>query len=209
MRKKAHACCVYVPPNPSARERDYDLAYRAARGDEAAWDTLYQEAVGRVTVAVRRAGTRHILPDSDCPDIVDEAFARCYEQLHRYQGLSRFYYWVFGYARNIMGNRLRAQRTRQRNQYLLACAAAENSYYTDPLRVLLRLERDQCLWKAVSLLQRADRNILLRRVLFRTAFRTLARETSLTQRQVRQHYQNALDAVRWNFRRFYRTASGG
>ena len=108
-----------------------------------------------------------------------------------------------------MGNRLRAQRTRQRNQYLLACAAAEDSYYTDPLRVLLRLERDQCLWKAVSLLQRADRNILLRWVLFRTAFRTLARETSLTQRQVRQHYQNALDAVRWNFRRFYRTASGG
>lgn len=39
-------------------------------------------------------------PDDYC-EIADEAFALCYEQLDRYQGLSQFSGWVGGYSKNI------------------------------------------------------------------------------------------------------------
>ena len=45
-------------------------------------------------------------PDDYC-EIADEAFALCYEQLDRYQGLSQFSGWVGGYSKNITRTRCR------------------------------------------------------------------------------------------------------
>ena len=68
----------------------------------------------------------------------------------------------------------------------------------------MNLERDQYLWEAFFRLNATDRAIVYNRVFFQTAYRTLARELRLTQRQVRQRYQEAVDSVRWNFLRLYR-----
>lgn len=46
-------------------------------------------------------------PDDYC-EIADEAFALCYEQLDRYQGLSQFSGWVGGYSKNITRHPLSA-----------------------------------------------------------------------------------------------------
>ena len=204
MGKKIPRNITYIPPKPSVREQDLQMAREVLNGDEAAWDALYRKSVQWVTNAVKRTDTQHFFADWEYEDITDEAFARCYGHQERYQGLSQFHWWVLGYARNIMRGRRSRYLTSIRNQYLLKCAVEQQAYGQDPLRILMNLERDQYLWEAFFRLNATDRAIVYNRVFFQTAYRTLARELRLTQRQVRQRYQEAVDSVRWNFLRLYR-----
>ena len=207
MRKQKIRNLTYNPPHTSARERDYQLAQSALNGDMAAWETLYEKSVLWVPGAVEKADPQHCFSRWDYQDIADEALSRCYAQLERYQGLSQFHWWVLGYAKNILRNRRQAQLTRSRYQYLLAWAADETSFRHDPLWILLRLERDQYLWDAFFQLEPLDQAIVHQRVFFQTSYRTLARQVQLTRNQVRQHYEDALNAIRWNFLRRYRTGA--
>ncbi len=102
-----------------AQEQDYLLATEALQGDSHAEDTLYLGSVSFVVNAARKYDVQKWFSPSDYPDIADEAFAKCYEHLERYQGLGRFRNWVLGYAKNIMRNRWRKQCTARRNQSLL------------------------------------------------------------------------------------------
>ena len=140
----------------------------------------------------------------DYEDIADEAFAKCYEQLERYQGLSRFWRWVSGYARNIIRNRKRAQLTVWRNQRLMEDITRAKFRNVDPLHLLIQLERNRFLWEAFFQLDLPERTILYRRVFFCTPFRELANMFQLTQKQARQLYQDAVVKTRWNYLRQYR-----
>lgn len=197
---------IYTPSAPSMREWDYHLAYLALCGDEDAWNTLYEDSFTSVVRAVKSFDDKRSFSHDDYYEIVDEAFARCYEQLNRYQGLSRFHRWVFDYAKNIMRGRLRAQSTAQRNQYLLACAAQSQFSGSDPLQILLYLERAQYLWNAFFDLDQTEQYVVFQTVFFNTPPRTLARELLLTRRQVLQSYSDACLKLRWNYLRQYRTS---
>ena len=130
--------------------------------------------------------------------------ARCYGHLERYQGLSQFQWWVLGYAKNILRNRIQRQLTHRRNQSLLEHAANHHAFCQDPLRLLLQVERDQYLWEAFYQLTPLDQVIVYQRVFFQTAYATLAKHAQLTKNQVRWRCQDALNAIRWNFLRRYR-----
>lgn len=195
---------IYVPPAPSMRERDYQLAYFALHGDEDAWDTLYQDSYTLVVNAVKKFDYQCFFSLDDYYDITDEAFDRCCEQLDRYQGLSRFHRWVLGYAKNIMRNRRRSQRTALRNQYLLECAAESQFRGSDPLYILVHLERARYLWAAFFDLDEAEQYVIFQTVFFNTPPRTLAKKLFLTRNQVLQVYSDACFKLRWNFLRQYR-----
>ena len=195
--------CPYLPSRPSPREQDYQLAYDALHGDQAAWNTLYLEAFDFVVNAAKRFDEQHFFAACDYADIAGEAFSKCYEHLERYQGLSRFQGWVFGYAKNIMRSRRRAQLTARRNRSLLENMASSQSRHLDPLYLLIRLERDQCLWTAFYQLPLSEQVILYRRVFFNTPPRELAKEFQLTRKQVLQHYESALFKLRWNYLHLY------
>jgi len=194
----------YLPPMPSAREQDYQLAYESLHGDSSAWETLYQNAFSFVLHEVKRFDDQNVFSPGDHYDNTDEPFARCYEQLDRYQGLSRFQRWVLGYAKNIMRSRRSKCFTAQRNQYLLQRMEQSRAIYLDPLTFLLRLERDQFLWMAFYQLSSTDQIILRRRVFCNTPPRQLAKELQLTRKQVLQRYEDALLAVQHHFLRLYR-----
>ena len=193
------------PSAHSARERDYQLARLALSGDGRAWDLLYEKAIRSVPAAVRRADFQHFFSDWEYRDITDEALARCYDHLERYRGLSQFQWWVLGYAKNILRNRIQRQLTHWRNQSLLERAADQHALCQDPLRLLLRLERDQFLWEAFYQLPPQDQALVYQRVFFQTAYATLAKSAQLTRDQVRRRCQDALNAIRWNFLRRSRT----
>ena len=204
MRKQRLRNSTYTPPRIAARERAYVLARQALSGDQEAWDTLYRHALEWVPGQVRRADLQHVFGPWDYQDITDEALSRCHAQLERYQGLSQFHWWVLGYAKNILRNRIERQHTHRRNQYLLNRAADERSLCQDPLWLLLRLERDQYLWQAFFQLETVDQTIVYHRVFFQTTYQALAHQSQLTRNQVRRHYEDALNAIRWNFPRGYR-----
>lgn len=198
---------IYVPPVPSMRERDYQLAYLALCGDEEAWNALYQDSFAFVINAVKQLDDQHMFSYDDYYDMTDEAFGRCYEQLDRYQGLSRFRRWVLGYAKNIMYNRRRAQSTALRNQYLLECAAECQFRGSDPLYILIYLERAQYLWNAFFGLEKAEQYVIFQTVFFHTPPRTLAKNLLLTRKQVLQLYSEACLKLRWNYVRQYRPSA--
>ena len=195
---------TYISPRTPARERDYQLAQLALGGNAEAWDSLYEKALRLVPGAVRRVDFQHCFSDWDYRDITDEALARCYDKLERYRGLSQFHWWVLGYAKNILRNRIQRRLTRLRNQTLLERAANHRALCQDPLWLLLQLERDQYLWEAFCQLTPTDQAIVYQRVFFQTAYSTLAKCAQLTRNQVRQRCQDALNAIRWNFLRRYR-----
>lgn len=194
---------TYAPPVLSERERDYQLAGEALRGSTEAWDTLYQEAHTAVLQNLPQFDDQHFFSHEDYHDIADEAFERCYGHLSRYQGLSRFRYWVLGYAKNIMLDRRRRQMTQYRNQYLMQVMVSSQISASDPLCVLLRLERDRFLWEAFFLLCPRDRFILGQYLFARIPPRTIAKALHLTRKQVLAYYEEALIAVRWHFIRLY------
>ena len=181
-----------------------ELLEAARMGDQEACDTLYRHALEWVPGQVRRADLQHVFGPWDYQDITDEALSRCHAQLERYQGLSQFHWLVLGYAKNILRNRIERQHTHRRNQYLLNRAADERSLCQDPLWLLLRLERDQYLWQAFFQLETVDQTIVYHRVFFQTTYQALAHQSQLTRNQVRRHYEDALNAIRWNFLRRYR-----
>ena len=83
-------------------------------------------------------------PDDYC-EIADEAFALCYEQLDRYQGLSQFSGWVGGYSKNITRTRCRQVLTGLRYRRQLYEVSTGRMRDWDPLWILIRLERYYCL----------------------------------------------------------------
>ena len=85
----------------SSGQEDYEQVQKILHGAESCWEQLYQNAYPIVYSFTRQNAWMCILFSQDYDDIVDEAFARCYEHLARYRGESRFSTWVCGYVKNI------------------------------------------------------------------------------------------------------------
>ena len=135
-------------------------------------------------------------------EIADEAFARCYEQLERYQGRSRFSGWVGGYSKNITRTRCRQILTGMRYRRQLYERSTGRFMDWDPLWLLLRLERDACLWRAISDISETGWRILEARALEQLTFRDIARELQLTRREVQTRYEAVCTAVRRRYLRY-------
>ena len=193
----------YVRPLKSAREQDYEIVQKILDGNQDLWDELYRTSHPAVLRSAAAADYRRMLNSAEYHEIADEAFARCYEQLDRYRGLSRFERWVGGYAKNITRNRCARELTRIRNRRLLEDAANRRMNGCDPLLILIRLERDRCLWRAFFDLSPVDRRIVWSSILENMAPKVWARELHLTKKEVRRRYEDALVVLRWNFNRYY------
>lgn len=200
MRKKRYN---YSPSGPSAQEEEYRLANEALHGNHDSWNALYQEAFPLVVNGLKKYDYRHIFHADAYHDAADEAFARCYEQLDRYQGLSRFWRWVLGYGKNVLHELCRKEATARKNQYLLENQASSKSYSQDPLQILLRIERDCCLWEVFDGLTLPEKTLLWQQVFFNIPPRRLAKKLQLTRKQAQQCYEDALFKMHWHFCRLY------
>lgn len=154
--------------------------------------------------AARQADRLRLLTPDDYEDVTEEAFEKCYEQLDRYRGLSRFCRWVAGYVKNLIRNRYARKQTARRNRYLLEDIVRSQLGQLDPLFILVRLERDRILWEAFFQLPRMERHIVVSILFRQVSPRQIARNLQLTRKQVLQHYDGALFKIRWHYTRLYR-----
>lgn len=182
---------------------DYERVQEVLQGAEEPWEQLYKNAYQKVLGFARQTDWKNILQPQDYDEIVDEAFARCYEHLDRYRGESRFSTWVGGYAKNIARNRCSRQQTRLRNKGHLEDLARNQMANSDPYFVLLRYERDNCLWGAFFDLDETDQEIVKRRVLENDAPRQIARELQMTRKEVLNRYECAKVTMRRLFLYYY------
>ena len=191
-------------PILQARDHDFALAKAVLQGDADAWDTLYEDSWQFVLQTARQADQFHLLSLDDYEDVTAEAFTKCYEQLERYQGLSKFCRWVAGYAKNLILNRCTRKQTAHRNQYLLESIIRSQLSQLDPLLILIRLERDQLLWEAFFQLPKMEQHIVVSILFRRLPPRQIAKNLQLTRKQVLQYYHGALFKIRWHFIHLYR-----
>jgi len=91
-------------PLGELRLSETDLAARAGKGDELAWETLmrqHQEAAFRLAYLL--LGDPH-----EAQDAVQEAFIRAYRSLDRYDPTRPFRPWLLSITANLARNRQRA-----------------------------------------------------------------------------------------------------
>ena len=193
----------YVINNKSGQQEDYEQVQAILQGTEELWEPLYKNAYRRVRSCARKTDWRNLLLPQDYDDIADEAFARCYEHLDRYRGESRFSTWVGGYAKNIARNRCARQQTQLRNKGHLEDLARNQMATCDPYFVLLRCERDNCLWRAFFDLDEVDQEIVRRRLFENDASRLIARDLHMTRKEVLNRFDHAKVTMRRLFLYYY------
>ncbi len=133
------------------------LVLAAAAGEQAAWDALVNQFSGFIW-AVARA---HRLRDADAGDVVQLTWLRLVESLDRLHDPARVGAWLATTARREC---LRVLGANQRQ--LLTGDDLPEQESPDPPQgeALVRLERDQALWRGFSLLRASDQALL--RLLF-------------------------------------------
>lgn len=184
-------------------QTDFERVQEILQGAEEPWEQLYKNAYQSVHSCARQSDWKHLLLSKDYDDIVDEAFTRCYEHLERYRGESRFSTWVGGYARNIARNRCSRQQTRLKNKGHLEDLARNQMAACDPYFVLLRCERDNCLWRAFFDLDEVDQEIVRRRVFEDDAPRLIAKDLHMTRKEVLNRFEYAKVTLRQLFLYYY------
>lgn len=193
----------YQPYRTSRREQDYQQVQEFLKsGDPELWKALYESAYEIVYQCAYGMDFCRVLGPDDYCEIADEAFALCYEQLDRYQGLSQFSGWVGGYSKNITRTRCRQVLTGLRYRRQLYEVSTGRMRDWDPLWFLIRLERYYCLWKAISDISETSQRILEARILEKLSLRAIAQELNLTQREVKTRYEAACNVVRTRFLRY-------
>ena len=192
----------FVINNQSGHQEDFEQVQAILQGAEELWERLYKNAYRSVHSCARQSDWQSFLSAQDYDDIADEAFARCYEHLDRYRGESRFSTWVGGYAKNITRNRCSRQQTCLRNKGHLEDLARNQMAACDPYFVLLRYERDNCLWRAFFDLDEADQEIV-RRLFENDAPRLIARDLHLTRKEVLCRFEHAKVTMRRLFFYYY------
>ena len=193
----------YIINNKSGRQEDYEQVQAILQGTEELWEQLYRNAYRSVYSCARQTDWRNLLRPQDYDDIADEAFARCYEHLGRYRGESRFSTWVGGYAKNIARNRCSRRQTHLRNKGHLEDLARDQMATCDPYFVLLRCERDNCLWRAFFDLDEVDQEIVRRRLFENDAPRLIARDLHMTRKEVLNRFEHAKVTMRRLFLYYY------
>ena len=82
--------CGIPSPRQSLRNADYETARRILAGEAELWGDLSAGAETAARSAAMAADPQRLLSPGDYQEIAAEAMARCYAQLERYEGRSRF-----------------------------------------------------------------------------------------------------------------------
>lgn len=101
---------------PDPRQTEKDLVARARQGEQAAFEMLYRQHVGRVYALCLRMTGQPALAD----DCVQEAFIRAWRKLPEFRGQSAFGTWIHRIAVNQVLGHKRSSKRRGAHLELLA-----------------------------------------------------------------------------------------
>ena len=102
-------CPIEIPSATPPADLDQALAKSAARGEVAAFETLYRRHIGRVHGVIARLVGHH---GARAEDLTQETFVRAWQALPGYRFESAFGTWLYRLAANTALMELRARRSR-------------------------------------------------------------------------------------------------
>jgi RNA polymerase sigma-70 factor (ECF subfamily) len=85
------------------------LITRVLKGNERAWESLYELHVGEVW----RLSYLLLGDQQAAEEVVQDTFVRVYQKLAEFRGTSSFHFWVQSICRNLCRDELRRRRRRQ------------------------------------------------------------------------------------------------
>lgn len=136
---------------------DHDLIVRCQGGERAAFEPLVTRYMRRAAAfALGWTGNR-----DDALDLSQEAFARAYKAIDRFDITRPFYPWLHRILKNLCINRL--GRTRRLREIPLDDIYDMQSDAISPAKAAVREELRRNVWEAIRKLGETDREILILR----------------------------------------------
>ena len=178
-----------VPGSSPLIDDERQLATRASRGDEGAFELLVDRYLERtLRVALRMVGNRE-----DAEDVVQDTFARAHTHLSRFHGRSSFGTWITSICINLC---LDHERARKRRPSLLSIESATEEdasmrWDDGPSRRVQRRETEIRLERAIESLPRRLRAALVLRVLQGLDYDVVAESLGTTVRSARIYVSEA------------------
>jgi len=102
----------------SSKKGDHDLVQRVQAGDSAAFRALYDK-YHRRAFAVAMGVVKN---EDDALDAVQNAFVKVHKNIHKFQGSSSFYTWLYRIVMNVSIDHVR--RTSRRKTATARCCHA-------------------------------------------------------------------------------------
>ena len=99
------------PEDGSSTKGDHDLVQRVQAGDKAAFRALFDK-YHRRAFAVAMGVVKN---EDDALDAVQEAFVKVHKNIHKFQGSSNFYTWLYRIVMNVSIDHIR-KTTRRKSQ---------------------------------------------------------------------------------------------
>jgi DNA-directed RNA polymerase specialized sigma24 family protein len=195
--KREKYSTVSVTDVQLGREYDYRLVRCSLDGDESAWEILYRDAYSLARWEACRCNGERIFTEPELADIVEEAFLRCWRRRADYLPVSRFATWLSGFVRYVALEE-------KRKRYCELSAYRRYSYaeprsMPSPWCVIIRKERDFCLWLAFDSLSRVHRIILGCYVLAWYTPKEAKRQTGMSQADMQAEMEIAVRILRRRF----------
>lgn len=143
-------------------DTDVALVYRAREGDYAAFEQLFE----RHRALVYRFAYQMTSRRDDAEDIVQEAFVRAYQNLHRYRDEAKFTTWLLRIVTNLCTDQARMSQRRSALEQQEAMGALDwmtIGETDDPVQNLEADRRKQALRKALNALPAHHRSVIVLR----------------------------------------------
>ncbi len=99
---------VVSPERLQAADEDWTIVQRVQAGDVAAFDALILKYRARVYSVVYNLTSNR----EDSADLTQDAFIKAFQSLHRFQGQSSFFTWIYRIAINSTFSHMRKNRLR-------------------------------------------------------------------------------------------------
>jgi len=143
---------------------DRTLAARARDGDDSAFEELIRQYHGKLYGLIYNMTSNR----EDTEDLLQEVFAKAHGSLHRFQGKSSFYTWIYRIAINRTINYLKRRRKRQTLSLDAIDGAVERdraylelSSRESPVRDVRLTELQERLNKALQTLSEKHRTVVV------------------------------------------------
>lgn len=176
-------------------------AYRAAKGDTAAFERLVRKYEKYVCSAVYAVVRNY----DDSFDVAQEVFLKLYHNLDSFKGESSFSSWLYRIAKNTALDFLRKEKNNRQNISLSVensdgeeaeLEIPDTSAKSDPEQSTLNKEKNSVIYQALDEISEQHKEIIVLRDINGYTYEEIAKMLSLEQGTVKSRLFRARDALR-------------
>lgn len=179
-------------------------------GDRFAGEELFAKAYPAVRKYVySNTQSDLFLSENDKEDIISLAMIRAIDDLHLYNGTSKFQNFIIGYAKYVILEQRRKKATEKSKLVSIEEIADLSSInlFDNPLKVVIEKEELEAVQKALNMLPEEQKTILTLRVFNEMPFKQLAELVGKSDDAVDSLFRRALRAFKNNFKKIYNGAT--